>query len=279
MKLLTWLRFQSLSFHGTVGLILLTVIGLVDYWTGFELRLDVFYLIPIWYATWFIGKKTGLFFSGLSVATSAVTDFLAGKDYLHYTTEIWNIIIPLAFFVIVTLLFSKLIYLTERLEQQATTDALTGIGNRTKLHAFLDGEMQRARRYDTPLSIILFDVDNFKKINDQHGHAIGDAVLKNICTVVSTVIRGTDFFARWGGEEFIVVATNTAAESACTLAEKLRQSIQDCPFSPVGPVTCSFGVAQLGGEYIMHALIKRADDALYRAKGGGKNRVEKATMP
>lgn len=160
------------------------------------------------------------------------------------------------------------------LKRQATTDTLTGIFNRLKFNELLDMEMREALRYKHPLSLIMFDVDHFKSINDAHGHLVGDSVLKEITGLIKAHIRNVDIFARWGGEEFVILSPDSSLSSVRRVAEKLRQLIALTDFSCPSRVTVSFGLAQFQEDDVIDSFVKRADDALYRAKDLGRNRVE-----
>ncbi len=157
---------------------------------------------------------------------------------------------------------------------QATTDSLTGMANRREFGRILEYEISRAKRHGFPLSLIMYDVDHFKKVNDLYGHDRGDEVLKTLSGIAMRNIRTTDICCRWGGEEFLILAPQSQLDSARTLAEKLRQAIAGCPFEVVEKLTASFGVASLEPHDSSSSLIKRADDALYKAKKNGRNRVE-----
>lgn len=167
----------------------------------------------------------------------------------------------------------------ERLKQLATTDTLTGICNRRHFDEELEHEINRAARHSSPLSLILFDVDHFKRVNDTFGHQTGDQVLAQLAGAVGGSIRTTDLFARWGGEEFIVLMPGSDLNAAHLLAEKLRMALEKQPFSDVGQVTCSFGVAEYAPGDDMDALMKKADRCLYQAKASGRNRVEVCATP
>ena len=161
----------------------------------------------------------------------------------------------------------------EELKASATLDKLTGIYNRRKLESLLESELERAARYGSQLSLIMIDVDFFKKINDTYGHLAGDDVLRALSVVVKDNIRKADFFGRWGGEEFLILAPETAGEETSELAEKIRRLIETHPFENVGGVTISCGITQFQENDGLDTFIKRADDALYRAKNQGRNRV------
>ncbi len=168
--------------------------------------------------------------------------------------------------------------LREQLVQLSSTDTLTGIANRAKGQSELLREAERSKRYGVPLSLLMFDVDYFKEVNDTHGHALGDEVLQRICEKVTADLRPTDIFARWGGEEFVVVLPDTDADAACRLAERLRQETGALRHSHGRPVTISIGVAEYrDSEDPDTGLLRRADDALYQAKHDGRDRVRLAS--
>lgn len=162
----------------------------------------------------------------------------------------------------------------KRLKQLATTDTLTGICNRRSFDDTLEREVNRATRFSSPLSLILFDIDHFKRINDTFGHPTGDRVLAQLAGAVGSTIRTTDLFARWGGEEFVVLLPGSDLDSAHQLAEKLRLLLENQPFPEVGQVTCSFGVAEYAPGDNADGLLKKVDLCLYQAKTSGRNRVE-----
>jgi diguanylate cyclase (GGDEF)-like protein len=162
---------------------------------------------------------------------------------------------------------------------QATTDPLTGLHNRLKFDQALADEMVRSDRYKTPLSLVLYDVDNFKRVNDTYGHQIGDKVLVQLSRFVPNLIRSTDLLARWGGEEFAILVPGSDGQMAFQAAKKLRDAIRHVVFDEVGSVTCSFGVTQFAVEDTAAEFISRADNALYRAKINGRNQVELELQP
>jgi diguanylate cyclase (GGDEF)-like protein len=163
------------------------------------------------------------------------------------------------------------------LARQAATDPLTGLANRLRFNERLEQELARAHRSARPLSLVMYDVDYFKLINDRHGHPMGDQVLIGLSQMVGESVRQSDLLARWGGEEFALLLADTDAPAAAETAEKLRQLIAQLTFGLVGTVTCSFGVAQFVSGDTAAGLLARADSALYRAKLNGRNRVELST--
>lgn len=156
----------------------------------------------------------------------------------------------------------------------ATTDSLTGIANRREFSAILAREVDRAKRYGTPMSLAMYDLDYFKRVNDTFGHDVGDYVLQTVTGLVKENIRANDVVARWGGEEFMVLMPQSDVQAARNASEKLRLAIAAHHFDKVGSLTASFGVAAFEPQDDLNSLLKRVDDALYRAKEQGRNRVE-----
>lgn len=161
----------------------------------------------------------------------------------------------------------------KQLLESSIRDPLTNLYNRMKLLASLEDEMTRSLRYKDPLSIIILDVDNFKQINDQFGHHTGDMVLIELSRRISNSIRNCDVFARWGGEEFIILLPHTEKKMAAELAERLRQKLEEKDFDDAGRVTASFGVSMFRDGDGANSFINRADERLYIAKQNGRNRV------
>lgn len=162
----------------------------------------------------------------------------------------------------------------EELRALSITDSLTGIYNRRYFQDRLRAEIARLNRTQGALSVIMLDVDHFKRINDKHGHAVGDGVLQELCSRISQRLRRTDVFCRFGDEEFMVLCPTTDAEQAYSLALELWQSLRGAPMDPVGIVTASFGVASWRGDEGIDGLLLRADSAVYVAKQAGRDRVE-----
>lgn len=178
------------------------------------------------------------------------------------------------------LIGERILNLEKRILQLASTDSLTGILNRRAFMERLKAELERAARENAPLSIIMADIDHFKKVNDEHGHQTGDRVLQEFSSRLMKLARPYDFLGRYGGEEFIACLPNTNEAHAGSIAERLRRGVEEMVVSrPDGtniPITASFGTASCraeDGKDDVDRIIKRADDALYKAKREGRNRV------
>jgi diguanylate cyclase (GGDEF)-like protein/PAS domain S-box-containing protein len=166
----------------------------------------------------------------------------------------------------------------KRTEEQvlrfATIDALTGILNRREFTRITEIEIERVRRYGTTFTLLMYDLDHFKRVNDNFGHDVGDYVLQTVTRVVNENMRNSDVAGRWGGEEFMVLLPQTALDSGIKMAEKLRRAIEQFTFDKVGQVTASFGLTEFLPDDDVVSLTKRVDEALYEAKQCGRNRVE-----
>lgn len=174
----------------------------------------------------------------------------------------------------------------KKLEELAHTDSLTGLLNRRAFIEYFDRELRRAERTREPISLLMMDVDNFKRVNDTHGHLAGDRVLVAAAGAITKRLRATDFASRFGGEEFAVILANTRLSGAVTMAERLREEIKALTHSTDAgksfSVTCSIGVSgccqgsgghETAGQEVLEALIREADAALYRAKDSGRDMV------
>jgi len=160
------------------------------------------------------------------------------------------------------------------LEKLSETDALTRVNNRMKLDALLDNQLSLFERYHEPFSLIMIDIDYFKKFNDKFGHLIGDKVLKHVAQLLKNNCRKADMVGRWGGEEFIIICPNTKLNEGAILAESVRKIVEKSTLTNIDPVTISLGVAEMTAHDNFNTIISRADDALYRVKQNGRNGVD-----
>ena len=193
-----------------------------------------------------------------------------GIDY----TLVWQIALGGGLLLLLVLYWNrKLRALNRALERLSVTDNLTGLFNRQKLDDVFEKEIQRAKRFDQPFSIIVLDIDHFKLVNDTHGHQAGDQVLIAVADVLTTNTRQTDTIGRWGGEEFLIICPHTNLNGARNLADKIREMLSAHDFPVTQQVTASFGVSTSRPDDQIDDLIERADSALYRAKRNGRNQV------
>ncbi len=222
----------------------------------------------------YLPLMAGLAMMNISMCTDAMDEVL----YVPVQYSIWfeGIFMVLGFSALLLGLYKFMAYnakIRDDLYAMATTDHLTGVSNRLRFVQVLAYEIAQIARRHSPLSVILFDIDHFKHINDNHGHDVGDRVLVEVCRSIGGQIRVTDLLARYGGEEFVILLPQTTLEDARRLAEKLRQNLRSPSAFQQLPVTASFGVTQLTEGETMEHLLKRVDQALYDAKQAGRNRV------
>jgi diguanylate cyclase (GGDEF)-like protein len=189
------------------------------------------------------------------------------KSFVVYVKRVYETRHTIITFSEITNLASK----KNEFETKAYIDELTGIGNRAKFNEELLIKIENTSE-ESPLSLIIFDIDYFKNFNDKHGHQVGDEILKELSQLVYKNIRKTDIFARWGGEEFVILLENMDKTQAKKTAEDLRCKIQNHTFKNTLKVTCSFGVAQFIND-TSDSFFKKGDDALYRAKAANRNIV------
>lgn len=162
----------------------------------------------------------------------------------------------------------------KRLEELWMTDHLTGLHNRQSIDQLWEREIQRSVRYGDIFSVLLIDIDHFKRVNDNYGHLVGDELLFQFGQLLRSISRDTDHIGRWGGEEFVILIPNTNLSSAVLMAEKLRDTVDKFSFTTVGHLTISIGLASYRNGMDQDELFMVADSALYQAKAKGRNRVE-----
>jgi diguanylate cyclase len=249
---------------------------------------ELLYRIPFVYVLAFLmfeSRRRLLLGSLVFFAASAILGLTYGFQELRSRSDATDIYLLSRFFLanagyIILLLVSVRLNeqyvrartLAESMTRLAYTDPLVPIANRRELELTIAREIQRATRHHQPLSIILFDLDHFKKVNDRYGHDAGDRMLIGVCQDVRRIVRLPDILGRWGGEEFLIVAPQTDLTQAMQIAERARQAIADHAHEHMGPITASFGVAEYHPDESAQNWLKRVDAALYAAKAAGRNR-------
>ncbi len=254
---------------------LLAVVS-ADVQLGSRFGMLLFYLVPIAWLAWQVGQGAAL---GMAVAASVsrfgvkITEALdAGAIGPEL---IWSVSSELLFFLVFV---GLLLTVRRQLEVEralARCDALTKLSNVRAFDLALCAERQRLVRYNRVVSVVYFDLDNFKQVNDRHGHAAGDELLAMIGALVSSGIRQVDTGARLGGDEFALILPETGATGAEMVAQRLSQTIANAARERDWPITCSMGCVTFeSAPDSVEAMTKAADAAMYRAKHGGKNRIE-----
>ncbi|MCX8018626.1 MAG: GGDEF domain-containing protein, partial [Rhodocyclaceae bacterium] len=275
--LLVWLTFGSPHYQGRIFVMALaeSVFFAVGAWLSWQAK-------PRGFGSRFL---TAAFLAGAAVAIWRIATLSAGNggsDEAFDRDLVQQVYLGMFSLGVLALSIGFILLANERLrvelEFMATRDPLTGVLNRRAFFARAGIEWARATRARRPLAVIVSDIDFFKKVNDTHGHHIGDQVIKDFARRAQSLLRMPDILARFGGEEFVILLPDTDLAHACQVAERIRRELE-IPRDPTLPrYTASLGVAatqwQAGDAADIEALIAAADAALYRAKQGGRNRVE-----
>jgi diguanylate cyclase (GGDEF)-like protein len=272
--LFNWVEKLPVPVALTGGFLLALTIGWIDFLTGFEVSLSYFYLIPISVATWARGERAGLVTTALCAVISLLASLLGRPPFQSNLVIIWNVAIRSAIFLQVTLLIATLREHWVEARQLARTDFLTGALNNRAFYEVIHAELDRARRYRRPLAIAYIDLDNFKQVNDEFGHSIGDAVLRTVARTILANIRKVDVLARIGGDEFAVLMPETGLESQEMLrrlhglvTEELRRGMWN--------TTVSMGAAAfLTPPHEVDDVLRMADNAMYKVKRSTKDGLE-----
>ena len=208
-----------------------------------------------------------------------VAEFVLRQNFIHPEEAVQLLVtgaVGWAVFLMASLSLIKSRKLIKRLRGLALTDPLTDIHNRRYLELYMEKAIPICQRNDDPMTLIIFDIDHFKSINDSYGHNAGDMVLKKVAEVVKRMIRHSDVFIRTGGEEFIILLPSCPLQQGIKLAERIRKEIESTSFTYKETriwVTVSMGITEYIRGQDLHQFIERADQALYRAKNSGRNRV------
>jgi diguanylate cyclase (GGDEF)-like protein len=278
MNLLEKLERRSRSLLIALGFAIIGAIGLSDYLTGYEFAFSLFYVIPITLVTWFTGQRLGIIASLTSAMVWLVADAATGHPYSNPLIPIWNSLIRLSFFVIITMLLSTAREAMDREKELARTDSLTGAVNSRLFYELAQMEIDRSQRYEHPFTIAYIDLDNFKTVNDQFGHLIGDQVLRTVVSYAQAHLRRTDVIARLGGDEFALLLPETNQQAARIAISKLQSGLLEEMQKNDWPVTFSIGVLICSlAPHTADELVRKADELMYSAKHDSKNAIRYST--
>jgi len=259
----------------SLGFGIVAFVGLINHLNGPELSSWIFYLVPIFLMTWFTATWAGVIVSIASAFTWVIADFTSGADAFHSAVLYWNGVARLCSFLIFTFILSSIRSLLERERALSRIDFLTGIGNRRYFIELADMEINRARRYRHPFTIVFIDLDNFKAVNDRYGHRAGDKLLRLIADTIQSKIRITDAVARLGGDEFAILLPETGSELAQAIAGKLQKLSMEVMHQQRWPVTFSMGAMTFTTPPLtIDEMLQVSDRLMYVAKSKGKNRIE-----
>ena len=249
-------------------------IGVIRFLTGPEYALSLFYLLPIALATWYAGRWIGVMVSLASAVSWLIADLSMLSAFSSILIPYLNETFRLIVFLIITLILTKLKRALENHKALGRTDPLTAILNRRAFCDLAEMELNKARRYQKPLSVLYMDIDNFKKINDRLGHHIGDTLLCSAAKMIKSNIRAIDIIGRFGGDEFVILLAETGPGSVALIARKLRDKLLQLMQNKNWPVTFSIGAVTFESPPdSVEELIIAADGQMYNAKMNGKNRI------
>jgi diguanylate cyclase (GGDEF)-like protein len=257
---------KILLFSALLAVVLL--IGLIDYATGSELAFSIFYLFPVGIAAWYIGLEAGISLSILSALAWYIADTLARTTpYENPFIPAWNTGVRLMTFLITTVFIYVLRSTLEREAQNARIDPLTGAPNTRAFYEAAEMQISMLKRYQRPFSILYLDIDDFKELNDIHGHSAGDSALKTVVQTLRQNLRGGDTIARLGGDEFVILLTEADARAAEIVSSRVQSAIRSKL-----TLTCSMGVITcVSPPQSVDELVRKADNLMYEAKRLGKD--------
>ena len=224
-----------------MGITLNVACGILDYLTGREASVSIFYLAPVFVLAWFGSKGAALIMCFVSATTWFLADYMTDYEYSLHWILLWNAAVRMGFFVVVALALGQIKNMNKELERLTRTDALTGALNLRGFTDFADKELYRSRRFQRPLTMVYLDLDNFKYVNDQLGHHEGDLVLTEVADTLSKGTRPTDAVARLGGDEFALLLTEINQKEAEQVVKRLRETLLERFRTHRWPVTVSIG--------------------------------------
>ncbi|MCK6620751.1 MAG: GGDEF domain-containing protein [Calditrichaceae bacterium] len=261
------------------GTLILVVVAVIDYKTGFEFGFSVFYLLPILVFTWIGGKFAGISLTVIGILLWAEVDILAGHASVNPRGIYLSAAAEFLLFLVSMALLLKLKSSYERERQLSRIDPLTGLANRRFFLELTKIEQDWCRRHQKPLTIAYLDVDNFKTVNDTRGHQAGDALLKEIARTITENVRSLDIAARLGGDEFVVMFPELEAERVRMVLDRFLNHLRTRMRAGSWPVTFSIGaVTYYDLDHSLEEMITQSDQLMYEAKKAGKNTLRHVTV-
>ena len=272
---------SSLSKKGVVGISLFFIlfVDLLDFLIGGLLHLSVFLLVPVALVAWNVGLKSGLIVSALS-ASYLIVDYLIHPFlFPHPWIVLWDTAVVILYFAVVCYVLAALKTELEKAYQKSKTDPLTGLLNSVTFLGAAEAERERSIRYRHPFTLCFLDLDNFKRVNDTHGHLMGDKLLRKVSAILKTEVRSSDIVGRIGGDEFVVLFPEAGPEAAKSLSLKLHRAVDEGIKEETPLVTLSMGVVTYFDiPEKIDDIVHHADLLMYEAKKSGKNIVRCKTI-
>jgi diguanylate cyclase (GGDEF)-like protein len=259
-------------------LIIVAIVGVADYLLGKEISSSILYVLPIGIAAWYGSRNLGVALAIAAAVTWLIVDELEGVRYSYPAILYWNALVRFGLYSIIVYLLTGF---RKGLAAQilANIDPLTGALNARAFYERVEQEIQRARRYKHPFTMAFIDLDDFKLVNDTHGHAAGDDLLRTVVSVMKSCARETDVVVRMGGDEFVILLIETSSETSKDIVQQFRYRLLSRMSEAGYTVTASIGmvtydVAPIG----IRQMLKTTDELMYRIKRSGKNGVMHITV-
>ncbi len=280
IRILNLLNKQRKTTLWWVIILLLLGLGIIDYFTGAELSISLFYLVPISLASWSLGIKPGQIAAILAAFMWQISNLAAGEHVSSPFVIVWNTVVRLGVFLIYSTLLSEFRIVLQHQTELSRTDPLTGILNRRTFYEAVSMELKKIDRYQRLFSVVFIDLDNFKSINDDFGHLTGDALLLRVAKCINSQLRGTDIAARLGGDEYAILMAETDEAAARKAISRIQTILIKEMASAKWPVTFSMGVLTCNSAPTsVQDTLHLADQLMYAAKRNGKNCIEYGSYP
>ncbi|MDQ3918125.1 MAG: GGDEF domain-containing protein [Acidobacteriota bacterium] len=274
MNLNSFLERRSRPFHFVAGLLLVFLLGVADYLNGPDVSLIIFYAVPVFLASWYAGRRAGLWMCAASGLAWLAGAYATTEHFTSPVIPYWNAAVRFGFMVILAHLVASFKRSLEHERELARTDYLTGALNGRSFGELAAAEIERARRHSHPFTVAFLDVDDFKQVNDRHGHSAGDRLLKTVADTIRRSLRAVDSVARLGGDEFAVLMPETGAAAAQVVIRRVRRRLVEAARKEGLPVTFSIGVVTWDAPPAsVDEMLRAADALMYTAKRRGKNTV------
>lgn len=278
VRSLQWILRLSNVWTITIGIGSLIVTGVVDYMTGFNVSVFLFYFFPVLIVTWKMGSRYGFLFSGLGSLTYILSHMLVSPENLDHKILYWNSV--MSFFILVGI--SLIISLLKETMQEALlarVDNLTGVANGRALEEVAENEIRKAQRYLRPMTFVYLDLDNFKAVNDAMGHTTGNLVLRTVAQTIKKHIRGSDMVGRIGGDEFAILLPETDDRMAGKILQRLKEAVSEVMTEMRLPVTLSMGAVTFKSPPAsVDEMYRTGDTLMYQAKQLGKDKILQETV-
>jgi diguanylate cyclase (GGDEF)-like protein len=263
-----------------LGIVLVSAVAGLDYLTGTTVSVDLLYVLAVMAVTWIGCRRHAMLVAVLAAAEGLLAQVTAGPGMTLTLPDVWNALTDLVVLTLVAALLDSLHRSLEHQRHLAAVDSLTGALNRRAFEISAERERLRAARHGTALTLAYLDVDHFKTANDRMGHHAGDRVLAEVARAVTGAVRGTDIFARVGGDEFVLLLPETDAREAMAVVQRVRAAAAGAARAAGYPAALSAGIATFRyPPESVDAMLAAADDLLYKAKAAGRDRVVGAVMP